>query len=69
MNVMQNIFWGIIHMYFTFTKNYIVSIPNHKFILIYMKILLNKTSGISQNSRRNDTLRHITEEMKGKSKK
>lgn len=56
-------------MYFTFTKNYIVSIPNHTLILIYMKILLNKTSGISQNSRRNDTLRHIAEEMKGKSKK
>lgn len=69
MNVMQNIFFLIIHMYFTFTKNYIVSIPNHTLILIYMKILLNKTSGISQNSRRNDTLRHIAEEMKGKSKK
>lgn len=69
MNVMQNIFFWIIHMYFTFTKNYIVSIPNYTLILIYMKILLNKTSGISQNSRRNDTLRHIAEEMKGKSKK
>lgn len=65
MNVMQNIFYfWIIHMFFTFTKNYIVSIPNHTLILIYMKILLNKTSGISQNSRRNDTLRHIAEEMK-----